>query len=664
MALGSTYYLFGIEGFYLLTAEGMLGYYDNDKSLVVDMALTEVFRQHTNIFLESYRKDPDQEGLRIATIVLNSKGKKWSSPTLVFSDSMIRHLYSTRKTRQNNKLTEFQLRNKERSIYQGMELLLEYRIKSMPGTPIYCPVLYDRDSVLNKGVSGNGSSNTKHDVGAPVLEVLNLITTIPLSERNTPQLFELIEKIRKGGIRKELRKSVNFGLVGEPVSRTEDVVLPPESEAFPHARPSGKHAVHRADPTARYEATYIDPHLLKSFSQFRYLSDEQMFKLEKIIRVEFAPAGHCLAKLGTTDNWDYYLLEGTLELEGAGDAKQIIEGGTGKAGDPISHLKPHKYKVTALSPVKFFRVKNTFLKRLISEGASSSIQAEEVVGVEQLERSQLFRRIYADLLDDHLLLPSLPEVALRIRRTLDDDLTNAEMIARVVETDPAITAKIMKAANSGLYHGQSPALNCTAAVVRLGIDTTRQLVTAFAMHELFQSKLPLLKKRMRKLWTHSTEVAELCYVLARITPQLDPERALLAGLLHDIGIVAILNYAEAYPHVIPDQNNLEGVIEALRGQIGGAILRKWQFDEDIITAAVESDDWFRDSGDKPDYCDLVLIAQLHSFVDAQRIPDIPPMNELPAFAKLALGKLTPRLSLEILHQAKDEISELHRLFVD
>jgi len=108
-------------------------------------------------------------------------------------------------------------------------------------------------------------------------------------------------------------------------------------------------------------------------------------------------------------------------------------------------------------------------------------------------------------------MPSLPEFAIKIGRALEDETSDAECIAKIVQTDIAITAKLIKAANSVLYIGREPVETCVGAVVRLGVNTTHKLVLSFALRELFCSKNFMTQKYMHQLWYHSAEVAALCF---------------------------------------------------------------------------------------------------------------------------------------------------------
>ena len=250
---------------------------------------------------------------------------------------------------------------------------------------------------------------------------------------------------------------------------------------------------------------------------------------------------------------------------------------------------------------------------------------------------------------------------MRIGKALEHDVSDAATIASMIQTDPVITAKLIKAANSAMYGRSTPVESCSAAVIRLGTDVTHKLVLSFAMRELFNSDSDLLQKRMKKLWSHSTKVGAICYVLAKYDSRFNPEQAMLIGLLHDIGVVAVLNYAKSFPLEARQPSVIDQAIRRLRAQTGSLILKKWGFPMEFVVAALEGEEWTRDKGLIPDYCDLVIIAQLHSFVGTDQALSAPAINEVPAHARLALGELTPRLSLKILDEAEDQIAHAESL---
>jgi HD-like signal output (HDOD) protein len=163
------------------------------------------------------------------------------------------------------------------------------------------------------------------------------------------------------------------------------------------------------------------------------------------------------------------------------------------------------------------------------------------------------------------------------------------------------------------------------------------------------------------LWQHCTQVAALCHALAKRTPGFDPAQALLIGLVHDIGVIPVLTYAQHYPNLTQDPEILERTIQRLRAEFSAMTLRTWDFPEEFCAAALEAEDWLRDKRPAPDYTDILVMAQLHAAVGSPPTSRLPRIDEVPAFRKLVLGRLSPRLSLAVLDEAQQEIEEVRGL---
>ncbi|HKJ77417.1 MAG TPA: HDOD domain-containing protein, partial [Gammaproteobacteria bacterium] len=201
---------------------------------------------------------------------------------------------------------------------------------------------------------------------------------------------------------------------------------------------------------------------------------------------------------------------------------------------------------------------------------------------------------------------------------------------------------------------------CKAAVFFLGLETTRNLVLTYTLRELFKTDSALLRQRMTDLWQHSALVASVSYLLAGTTPSMERERGMLAGLLHDIGILPIIHYAGRYPELSGDPEHLERTIDGLRGQIGAMLLRHWRFGDEMVQVALECEQWQRDPDRTADLTDLVLVAQLIAG-DPDR-DDLPEPTAVPAARKLARGRLDPELCAELREEARREVAETLGLF--
>lgn len=135
--------------------------------------------------------------------------------------------------------------------------------------------------------------------------------------------------------------------------------------------------------------------------------------------------------------------------------------------------------------------------------------------------------IIDDLENDRLPLPTLPEVAIKVRETAEDDNASINDVAKIIETDAALSARIVQVGNSALYRGVSPAETVQAATMRMGLDTVRTLATSLVMKQLFQATHPVVDLYLRKAWKQSTDVAALSAMIARGNTNLQSDSALL-----------------------------------------------------------------------------------------------------------------------------------------
>jgi len=405
-----------------------------------------------------------------------------------------------------------------------------------------------------------------------------------------------------------------------------------------------------------------DSEALKKIPMLAELPPWQMEVVVEAVEPVAVRKGDLVLERGSDDGYTYFLNIGDVELQAAdGQNKQVsIDAKTGET--PIANLRPRLFGVKALSPVRGIRIPDIVLSAAGCTGRrldETSITVESQDEEQRREaESRLSFHLYRDLKSDVAVLPTLPDLALRIRRTIDDDTSDARSIARLVESDAAMAAKLLKAANSAMYGGLQAVETTSSAVVRLGMQTTRQLVMSFALKEVFQCDEPLIRDRMRDLWKHSSQVAALCFVLAREIKGIDPEEALLIGLVHDVGAIPILNYAKKYPELTGDAETLELTIERLRGELGAMILRDWRFSPNVVAGARDAEYWTRNQRGKPDCTDLLIVAQVHEKLRKRRIADLPPLEEISAIRRVLGDDASPERSLELLHEAKAQVDEM------
>jgi len=402
---------------------------------------------------------------------------------------------------------------------------------------------------------------------------------------------------------------------------------------------------------------------LQKFKPFDSFSDQELVLVGAKSSLKHLDAGVVVFDIGSQDQIEYFLLAGSIELESYDGRVKVIEAGVDSACTAIALLQPRKYKVKTLQNSTFVLVDQQAINTILKEHSQDDNDEYRVTDLHSGEEmSDIVSALADDLENNKLKLPSFPEVAMEIKGLLDDPKTTVTDISTVLNNDPAITVKLLKTCNSALYRTQKEITSSHEAIVRLGYDTTRQLVTIFVMKELFQSKNKFLQAQMRALWSRSREVASMAYVLAEITPGMNAEHAMLAGLIQNIGTIPILNYLERYPNVKDLEGKVDEITRKLSAQVGGDILRKWEFQGDLIEVVENAENWLYESGSKKaTYADIVIVARVHTYIGKETNADLPAFDKIPSFKKLGKDGLTPKQSQLVLSKSLDKIAEIKAL---
>ena len=245
------------------------------------------------------------------------------------------------------------------------------------------------------------------------------------------------------------------------------------------------------------------------------------------------------------------------------------------------------------------------------------------------------QEIVTAIKNDRLVLPTLPEVALKVREVADDPDADMEKLSAVIGADAALSARIVRVANSPLLRASRPIEDLKAAVMRLGIAYTSNIATGLAMEQMFQATSDLVDMRMRDVWSRSSEVAGICHVLCKHYTKLRPDQATLAGLVHKIGVLPILTYAEDNPTLLSNSLILDQVIEELHAPLGDFILRSWGFPDELSHIPTQHVDFQRNIP-KADYADIVTVAMLQSYMGSENAMSNVDYHQVTAFERLGL----------------------------
>ncbi len=276
-----------------------------------------------------------------------------------------------------------------------------------------------------------------------------------------------------------------------------------------------------------------------------------------------------------------------------------------------------------------------------------------------MESEEVFvNELVQDLESGDLQLPTLPEVALRVRDVVDDENANASQIADIIAQDAALSARLLQVVNSPLYRGRQEIDRLSMVIARLGSKLVRNLVTSQVMKQMFQATNDMVDQRLRAVWEHSVQVAAISRALASRAPGIEPDQAMLAGLLHDVGTLPILYRAEERDELLDTPGLLDHLIETLHTRIGGAILKHWKFPEALVAVAAEHEDLTREHAGPADLIDVVQVANLQSHIDTDHALSQADWSKIPAFHQLGLDVDVHEIELTDVAEEIDAVQQL------
>lgn len=252
----------------------------------------------------------------------------------------------------------------------------------------------------------------------------------------------------------------------------------------------------------------------------------------------------------------------------------------------------------------------------------------------------LIEQVYSDIIQainsDELVLPTLPEVALRVREAAQDPDIEINCLGKIIATDAGLSARVIKVVNSPLLRSSKEITDLNMAISRLGLSYTSNLALGLAMEQMFQATNELVDNKLREVWARSTEVAGISHALCRHFTRLKPDQATLAGLVHQIGILPVLTYAEERDsRLLQDASTLQKIIDRLHPLIGRRILEAWDFPAAIIEVPNEYLNFERVS-EQPDYVDIVQVATLQIHANTNHPLAEVDWTTVDAFNKLGL----------------------------
>jgi len=258
-------------------------------------------------------------------------------------------------------------------------------------------------------------------------------------------------------------------------------------------------------------------------------------------------------------------------------------------------------------------------------------------------------------------LPTIPVVAIKVMQLIESEQATAEELAKVVASDPAVAARVLKISNSSFYGCQRQIQTLSSAIVVLGFSTLRSLVVAASVKQVY--KPYGLTEKM--LWEHSFAAGLAARIIAKQTRAANEEEAFLAGLFHDIGKIIMNSLDRAKFQEVMQHCYNEGISfgDAERSvypfshdEVGAYVIKKWNLPEVLTTAILQHHTMEFSVEDSPAVVNLTAVASL-----ADQF-----------CLKLGIGSRTPQEDLDLagskagrlLHLTPGKVDKIMEIFQD
>ncbi|RJG14577.1 HDOD domain-containing protein [Massilia cavernae] len=183
-----------------------------------------------------------------------------------------------------------------------------------------------------------------------------------------------------------------------------------------------------------------------------------------------------------------------------------------------------------------------------------------------------------------MTFPTSVNAALRLQLALDNPDCHIEDAIKLVLSEPQLAARTVALANSAAYNSSdTPITNARAAVMRVGYRALQTLVAGLVVRQ-FGSRIvdPAIRAKAEQLWQHTAHVAALAQVLARRVTFVNPDTAMFAAIMHEVGGFYLLSRADEFPGLL--EEDPEKWSELCEEVVSREVLKKLAVPEPVRTA--------------------------------------------------------------------------------
>lgn len=223
--------------------------------------------------------------------------------------------------------------------------------------------------------------------------------------------------------------------------------------------------------------------------------------------------------------------------------------------------------------------------------AESSGRPRTVQERTELVATKLQGMVMERLESGNLELPVMPTAVGRAITMLDNPNSSLRKVAELLDQDPVLATQVLRVANSPIFMGSGKAATIDHAVTRLGAGNLRAVLVECSANQIFQSRVPSIRREMEEIWKHSVAVASVARALAGLRFGPDPALAYIAGLLHDVGkpivggvLLEVEKHLAQQDRKFMNHDMWVRVVAEGHRAVGKAAIATWELPEAIIEA--------------------------------------------------------------------------------
>lgn len=250
------------------------------------------------------------------------------------------------------------------------------------------------------------------------------------------------------------------------------------------------------------------------------------------------------------------------------------------------------------------------------------------------ELTTLYKSVLDKVLNDDVLLPSLPDVTMKVRQAVADEHTTIETLTEIIAKDPALTAYLVQAASSPVYRRAVPATTLSEVTGLLGFSAINSLVMLHSTRRIVDLKTSESKYLFSHTWERLVVKTSVASFLAKHLNYQKIDEVQLALLLTEVGSLAVLSTMLETSHT-PDEETYFLMCRLYSKKIGYEILRKWEVNKKISDMLARCGHWDATDGEGICLLDIANLSLYYTVRMTNREASLPDLVHIAAYEKLS-----------------------------